>query len=116
MSARYQPSAEYEHAYANLYGRTMRKSQYRRELLPDPADYYAKHLDTLHRRGEWADARCPLHEDHNPSLSVNLNHGGFICRGCGAQGADVLAFHRHFKDMDFVTAAKDLGAWGPSHD
>lgn len=111
MSTRYRPSAEYLQAYGELYGRTERKAHYRRDLLPDPADYYPKHLDKLHRRGEWADARCPLHEDHNPSLSVNFNHGGFICNGCGAKGGDVLAFHMLLKNIGFMDAVKDLGAW-----
>src|SRR5215212_7179753 len=112
MTARYRPSADYLQAYAKLYGRTEKKSRYRRDLLPDPADYYKKHLDKLHRRGDWADARCPLHEDNNPSLSVNLDHGGYLCRGCGARGGDVLAFHMRLKALDFKSAAQDLGAWG----
>ncbi|MGI8740198.1 MAG: CHC2 zinc finger domain-containing protein [Gammaproteobacteria bacterium] len=107
---RYRPFAGYERAYASLYGRTELKSQYRRDLLPEPADYYPQHLGKMHTRGEWADACCPLHEDKNPSLSVSLTHGGFICRGCGAQG-DLLAFHMRLKNLDFVTAAKNLGAW-----
>ncbi|HKF95740.1 MAG TPA: CHC2 zinc finger domain-containing protein [Gammaproteobacteria bacterium] len=116
MSARYKLSADYQRAYAKPYGRTEKKSRYRRDLLPDPADYYEKHLDKLHRRGDWADTRCPLHEDTSPSLSVSLTHGGFICRGCRASGRDVLAFHRRLRNLDFVAAAKDLGAWEDSHD
>lgn len=111
MSARCRPSAEYLAAHAALYGRPERKSRYRRDLLPDPSDYYTRHLHALRIKRDWANARCPFHEDQNPSLSVNLDHGGFICFGCGACGGDVLDFHRRLHGMDFITAAKDLNAW-----
>lgn len=29
---------------------------------------------------------CPFHEDHAPSLSISLKHGGFYCFSCQAQG------------------------------
>nr|MBA3731709.1 hypothetical protein [Gammaproteobacteria bacterium] len=70
-----------------------------------------RHLHTLRIHGDWAAANCPFHEDTNPSLSVNLVRGGFICHACGAKGGDVLDFHRRLHGMDFVAAAKDLGAW-----
>ena len=110
-------SPAYEKAYAALYGCEQdRQSSFRRDRLPDPAEYYRKHLHKLHIRGEWADSRCPFHEDSTPSLSVSLTHGGFICRGCGASGGDVLAFHMRLTGVDFVTAAKELGAWEHSHE
>jgi hypothetical protein len=105
-------SPVYQKMYAALYGRAQdKRSSFRRDRLPHPAEYYRKHLDKLHVRGDWADARCPLHQDNNPSLSVNLDHGGYLCRGCGAKGGDMLAFHMRFKNMDFVSAARDLNAW-----
>lgn len=111
MSARFKPSTNFWSAYDKLYGRPKRDSKYRRERLPDPLDYYTKHLHALRIKGEWATARCPFHEDSNPSLSVSLTHGGYLCHACGARGGDVLDFHRRLTDMDFVTAAKDLNAW-----
>lgn len=30
---------------------------------------------------------------------------------CGVKGGDVLAFHMQHNGMDFVQAARDLGAW-----
>ncbi|MGH8503514.1 MAG: CHC2 zinc finger domain-containing protein [Gammaproteobacteria bacterium] len=109
MSARFRPDAGFWDAYGKLYRRP--ESRYRRELLPDPLTYYRRHLHTLHVRGQWADARCPFHEDAHASLSVLLTHGGYKCHACGAKGGDVLDFHRRLHGMDFVTAAKDLGAW-----
>ncbi len=108
---RYRPFAGYERAYASLYGRPELKSQYRRDLLPEPADYYPQHLGKLHIRGAWADARCPFHEDTHASLSVSLIHGGYLCHACGASGGDVLDFHRRLTGAGFVEAAKALGAW-----
>lgn len=111
MSVRHRSSTGYLAAHAALYGRRVRKPRYRRDLLPDPREYYRRHLHALRITGNWASARCPFHEDRNPSLSVDIVHGGFVCFGCGAKGRHVLDFHCRFHDMDFVTAAKDLGAW-----
>jgi hypothetical protein len=111
MSARHQSSTGYLAAHAALYGPRARKSRYQRELLPEPQEYYRRHLHALRITGHQARARCPFHEDRNPSLSVNLVDGRFNCFGCGAKGGDVLDFHRRFHDMGFVAAAKDLGAW-----
>jgi len=105
------PSAAFWQAYAELYGRQHNQRGYRRALLPDPATYYPKHLASLHARGDWADARCPFHDDESPSLSVSLTHGGYYCHACGAKGGDVLAFHRKLTGMTFSEAAKDLNAW-----
>ena len=88
------------------------KSRFCRDLLPDPFSYYVTHLELLHGRGEWVSTLCPFHDDRNPSLSVNLNHGGFICHACGTRGGDVLSFHMQLHELDFVAAARNLGAWG----
>ena len=111
MSARHRSSTGYLAAHAALYGRAKGQSRYRRDLLPDPLDYYRRHLHPLRIAGDQASARCPFHEDRNPSLSVNLVHGCFNCFGCGAKGGDVLDFHRRLHGLGFVAAVKDLGAW-----
>ncbi len=107
----------YQKAYAALYGRESDKhSGFRRDQLPDPKDYYRQQFGALPTRSEWLTARCPFHEDHRPSLSINLVHGGFCCHAGGASGRDVLDFHMRLNGMDFITAAKDLGVWEDSHD
>lgn len=111
-ATRHRSSASYQRAYDALYGREPESaSGYRRDLLPDPADYYRAHLERLHVRGAWADARCPFHEDAHASLSVSLLHGGYLCHTCAASGGDVLDFHRQLYELGFARAAKDLGAW-----
>ncbi|TXJ05234.1 MAG: hypothetical protein E6Q29_13435 [Alicycliphilus sp.] len=80
--------------------------------LPDPASYYdSQGLQFKERRGKWRTAACPFHGGSD-SLRVNLQSGSFICMaGCGARGGDVLAFHMAHMGLDFINAAKTLGAW-----
>ena len=82
---------------------------------PDPSEYLAEKAANAASRAaedvQWVSARCPLHDDNAPSLSVNLHHGGYKCHGRGASGGDVLDFHRRRYDMSFKAAAQDLGAW-----
>ena len=113
-----QPSREYLAAYHRLYGRPPPKenrggsSRFRRELLPRSAAYYAEHLgvNTYNRDG-WVSAICPFHDDRSPSLSVNLEHGGFRCYACDERGGNVLDFHIRRYGLSFQAAAKELGAW-----
>lgn len=53
--------------------------------------------------------RCPLHEDRNPSLSVNLDRGVWFCHaGCGDGG--ILDFEERFSRCDRDTARKNIDA------
>ena len=49
-------------------------------------------------------ARCPFHEDHNPSMKV---HDRFYCFGCGASG-DVINFTARLFGLSPYAAAKKL--------
>ena len=55
----------------------------------------------------WILAVCPLHGDSDPSLSINLKHGGFQCFGCGEKG-DLIRFHSLLHRMTFADALDDL--------
>lgn len=80
-----------------------------RDRLPDPAQYYYAHGIKLGRSNAtgWAQGRCPFHEDHEASLSVNLRHGGWRCfAGCGAR--DLLNFHERLTGLGFRAAVADL--------
>jgi hypothetical protein len=44
-------------------------------------------------------------------MRVNLKTGGFMCMSCHEKGGDVLAYHQQANDLEFVEAAKALGAW-----
>jgi DNA primase len=86
-------------------------SHFARAHLPAPADYYQRAGLRLIGRGAWRSALCPFHDDHRPSLRVNVESGGFRCMVCGARGGDVIDFHRRRHGVSFSTAAKALGAW-----
>lgn len=82
-----------------------------RERLPDPATYYAAYIAKLSRPNAlgWAQGRCPFHDDHNASLSVQLvgERGGWRCfAGCGA--GDLVAFHMRLRGLAFTDAVADL--------
>ena len=51
---------------------------------------------------------CPFHDDHSPSLSVNVETGLFRCFACNAKG-DVFTFYQKYKDCDFPTALQEIG-------
>lgn len=82
-----------------------------RERLPDPAAYYSARIGKLTRpNGDgWAQGRCPFHDDHDASLSVNLAgvRGGWKCfAGCGA--GDMVAFQMRLSGCDFKQAVVEL--------
>ena len=81
-----------------------------KSLLPDPVTYFEVQGLSLEGRGEWRTTKCLFHGGSD-SMRINVKSGGWICMSCGAKGGDVLAFHMESHCMDFVSAAKDLGAW-----
>lgn len=92
--------------------RTIRfKNEFDRNLLPSPTQYFYERGLKLIGHGEWRSGLCPFHSDTNPSLSVHVHSGWFVCRACGAKGRDVLDFHQKLHRLDFKNAAKELGAW-----
>jgi hypothetical protein len=44
-------------------------------------------------------------------MRVNIANGAFKCMNCGEGGGDVLTYAIEKYDLDFVSAAKLLGAW-----
>lgn len=87
------------------------RARFERERLPEPLRYFEAVGLPLLGRGAWRSAVCPFHDDHNPSLRINVETGAYRCMACGAKGGDVLAFHRARHGLSFVQAAQDLGAW-----
>ena len=100
------------------YGKptTSRLSHNWRDRLPDPATYYAAHVAKLSRPNAtgWAQGTCPLHNDHNASLSVHVteSRGGWRCfAGCG--GGDLVGFHMLLRGLDFTAAVRELIGGNP---
>lgn len=75
----------------------------------DPESYYRSVLTCKGRPNGngWVLATCPFHGDTDPSLSVNLQHGGFRCFGCGEKG-DLISFHAKLNRFQFRDAINDL--------
>jgi DNA primase len=84
---------------------------FKRDRLPPPADYYGAEGIKLNGSGVWKSACCPFHDDTNPSLRVHMDRGAFRCHACGANGGDLLDFHRKRHGLGFIAAARALGAW-----
>jgi hypothetical protein len=83
-----------------------------RARLPEPAGYYeAQGLRlTGPRSSKWRTTTCAFHGGSD-SMRVNLHTGGFCCMNCGARGGDVLAYEMAVNGLDFIEAARHLGAW-----
>lgn len=79
-------------------------------LLPDAASYFDSQDLPLNGTGPWATIACRFHGGSD-SLRVNRAFGYWACMACGVKGGDVLSYHMQAHDMDFVSAAKALGAW-----
>ena len=82
-----------------------------RRNLPDPISYYESEGLKLTSRGKWRTTECKFHGGSD-SMRINTESGAFACMaGCGARGGDVLAYHMAQHGLEFVEAAKALGAW-----
>jgi hypothetical protein len=91
-----------------------RTLHFEKSLLPPPRAFYEQEIGRLRRpdRKGWVRVSCPFHQpDRHPSLSVNLNSGGFLCFSCGVRGGDILDFLRQRYGISFKAAAQQLGAW-----
>ena len=76
----------------------------------DPEAFYRAALPDLKGKPTtqgWILAVCPFHGDTDPSLSINLKHGGFHCFGCGEKG-DLISFHAKRNRLSFREAMDDL--------
>ena len=86
-------------------------NNFNRSNLQSPSTYFKEQGLKLTGGGEWKNALCPFHDDHRPSLRVRLDSGGFKCMACGVHDGDVLSFHMQRYGLEFIAAAKQLGAW-----
>lgn len=81
-----------------------------RERLPDPVSYFEEAGLTLRGPGKWKTTRCEFH-DGSDSMRVNSGTGGWVCMACGEKGGDVLAYTMRAQGLEFVEAARLLGAY-----
>lgn len=52
-------------------------------------------------------ARCIFHDDHDPSLSINVEEGFFYCFGCHASG-DIFTLTQKALGLSFSESAQEL--------
>ena len=85
---------------------------FKRNLMPETASYFeAQGLKLAGpSRAKWKTTACQFHGGSD-SMRVNLQSGGWCCMSCGESGGDVLAYHLKMYGLEFVEAAKQLGAW-----
>ena len=81
--------------------------------LPSPVDYYGRIFPDLSTSQDWATVICPFHDDHHPSLSINLREGFFKCHSCDAKGGGITKFHMMKYNLPFKETIKQLerGRW-----
>ena len=70
--------------------------------------YYSEHVSSAQLKGDQLTGLCPFHEDKNPSFSVDVKTGKWICRSqCGSGNA--TTFHaKKFHGGDNKKAYADL--------
>lgn len=84
--------------------------EFLRDRLPDPLTYFIDHGLLLTAKGKWRTTRCEFHGGSD-SMRINTSTGAWVCMACGAKGGDVLSYHMLAHNLEFVPAAKALGAW-----
>lgn len=62
--------------------------------------------DPRRKSQRWV-ARCPLHDDTNPSMSVDTKQGLWYCFPCNV-GGDAIELWMLAKNVDFKTTLRDL--------
>jgi hypothetical protein len=85
---------------------------FEREQLPDPISYFESQGLTLlgSHRSTWKTTECRFHGGSD-SMRVNTVTGAWVCMACGVKGGDVLSYLMLSNGMEFIDAAKELGAW-----
>ena len=83
-----------------------------RNLLPDTTGYFEEQGLKLTgpRSAKWKTTACQFHGGSD-SMRINTATGAWVCMSCGESGGDVLAYSMKLHGLEFVEAAKQLGAW-----
>ena len=83
-----------------------------RNLFPDTTAYFeAQGLKLAGpSRAKWKTTECRFHGGSD-SMRVNTASGAWVCMSCGEKGGDVLAYEIASTGLEFVQAAKAIGAW-----
>jgi hypothetical protein len=85
-----------------------------RDRRPDPLAYFESEGLTLTGPGKWRTTRCDFHGGSD-SMRINTATGAWVCMACGVKGGDVLSHHMARHGLEFVEAARQLGAYEDDH-
>ncbi len=61
------------------------------------------------RRGKSVLVRCPLHDDHHPSMSLDTGRGLWFCHPC-SEGGDGIRLYMRARRIEFAEAVRELAA------
>ena len=53
--------------------------------------------------------RCPLHDDHRPSMSLDTDRGLWFCHPC-AEGGDAIKLYMRARRIEFAEAVRELAS------
>jgi len=89
------------------------RMKFNRDALPPVAEVLALlSIEAGRPNGSgYAQVRCPIHGEDNPSLSIHMERGNWRCFACGKAGGDALELYRRARGLSFTEAARELGAW-----
>lgn len=78
----------------------MDKETIRRHFEGDYQKFYCKYLPEVKRiSGDEYQAKCPFHDDRNPSFNFNKKTGEYYCHGCGKKG-HIFHFYARINSLD----------------
>ncbi len=66
-------------------------------------------LGTPAKKGREFAVRCPLHDDHHPSMSLDTAKGLWFCFPCG-EGGDGIKLYMRARRLNFAEAVRELAA------
>jgi hypothetical protein len=87
------------------------KRKFNTASLLTPIEYYTGQFSKLKSNKKWSNVICPFHDDKTPSLSLNLETGGFFCHACQTKGGNLISFHMKRYSMNYKEAISVLRGW-----
>lgn len=81
-----------------------------RDRLPDPVSYFEAQGLPMPKGKAWVSTKCAFHGGR-VTMRIHKPSGSWKCMSCMQGGGDILAYHMKLHGLEFVQAAKELGAW-----
>lgn len=69
-------------------------------------DVISNYID-VRKSGSSYVAKCPFHDDKNPSMSISPQKGLYYCHACGASG-NTIKFVSEFEGLNFVESVEKI--------